>query len=33
MRFYTREIEGDDILDVLFRIYPSFRRDGQPGPW
>ena len=29
----TREIEGEDTLDVLFRIYPNFRRDWQPAPW
>lgn len=29
----TREIEGTDILDVLYKIYPSFRRDWQAPPW
>jgi D-amino peptidase len=29
----TREIEVKDILDVLFKIYPSFRRDWEPSPW
>lgn len=29
----TREIEGEDILDVMFKIYPRYRRDWQPAEW
>ncbi len=29
----TREIEGTDILDVLYKIYPDYPRDWRPQPW
>ncbi|MBN2450130.1 MAG: M55 family metallopeptidase [Lentisphaeria bacterium] len=29
----TREIEGENILDVMHRIYPRYRRDWRPEAW
>jgi len=30
---HVREIEGDDLMDVLIKIYPQYDRDFKPEPW
>ncbi|MCD6362358.1 MAG: M55 family metallopeptidase [Armatimonadetes bacterium] len=30
---HTREIESDDFMDLVFRIYPSFDRNWKPLDW
>lgn len=30
---HTRIIEGDDLMDVLYKLYPHYDRDWQPLDW
>jgi len=30
---HTREIEGESIIDVMYKIYPSYPRDWRPLQW
>ena len=30
---HTREIEGDDFMDVLFKLYPGYDREWKPLDW
>jgi len=30
---HTREIEGDDFMDVLFKLYPHYDREWRPLDW
>ncbi len=30
---HVREIEGDDLMDVLIKVYPQYDRNFKPEPW